>query len=293
MSEETALVPVHDVEVVDLSVMRAPTEVVEEARKAASVLRDIISKKPRQVKFNGRQYLEFEDWQTVGRFYGLTARVRESKYIEYGEAKGFEATAEAVMVSTGQVVSSADAMCLNDEKNWKGRELNKLRSMAQTRACAKVLRNVLSWVVVLAGYAPTPAEEIDTENIDTGGQPHGTQAAADAVRDRKVSQAREEPPTDLAPELRKYLNELPAKGGVDRCFDFIASEIEKAGGKAEHSAHLARMQAFGARFDAKTVISLDDLQTQARVEWGELTRIRGANAVGKKAADESLFAVSK
>jgi len=35
-----------------------------------------------------------------------------------------------------------------------------LASMAQTRACAKVLRNVLAWVVVLAGYKPTPAEEL-------------------------------------------------------------------------------------------------------------------------------------
>jgi hypothetical protein len=32
--------------------------------------------------------------------------------------------------------------------------------MAQTRACAKVLRTCLAWVVVLAGYEPTPAEEM-------------------------------------------------------------------------------------------------------------------------------------
>jgi len=32
--------------------------------------------------------------------------------------------------------------------------------MAQTRAGAKALRNVLAWVAVLAGYKPTPAEEI-------------------------------------------------------------------------------------------------------------------------------------
>lgn len=35
-----------------------------------------------------------------------------------------------------------------------------LKSMAQTRACVKALRNVLAWVVVLAGFKPTPAEEI-------------------------------------------------------------------------------------------------------------------------------------
>jgi hypothetical protein len=39
--------------------------------------------------------------------------------------------------------------------------LFQLSSMAQTRANAKALRNVLSWVVVLAGYRPTPAEEMD------------------------------------------------------------------------------------------------------------------------------------
>src|SRR3990167_1775382 len=38
--------------------------------------------------------------------------------------------------------------------------LFQLRSMAQTRACAKAYRNVLAWVVVLAGFKPTPAEEM-------------------------------------------------------------------------------------------------------------------------------------
>jgi hypothetical protein len=36
-----------------------------------------------------------------------------------------------------------------------------LASMAQTRAGAKALRNAFAWVVVLAGYQPTPAEEMD------------------------------------------------------------------------------------------------------------------------------------
>ena len=39
-----------------------------------------------------------------------------------------------------------------------------LASMAQTRACAKALRNTLAWVAVLAGYAATPAEEMNTSS---------------------------------------------------------------------------------------------------------------------------------
>ena len=38
--------------------------------------------------------------------------------------------------------------------------LFQLRSMAQTRACGKALSNLFKWVVVLAGYKPTPAEEM-------------------------------------------------------------------------------------------------------------------------------------
>lgn len=208
----------------NLSVSRAPDEVLREAQKAAAVLKDVISKKKNPVKFNGRQYLEFEDWQTVGRFYGLTARVRESKYVQYGEAKGFEAIADAVLVATGDVVSTAEAMCLDDERNWKTRTLNQIRSMAQTRACAKALRNVLSWVVVLAGYAPTPMEEMD--GIDTGGHPAGTQAAANAVRDRKLKEA-EQPAVEIPGPLRTLFEGIDAgtKGFVTQGLELAKERL--------------------------------------------------------------------
>jgi hypothetical protein len=150
-----------------LSISRPPEQVLEEARKAAVALTDVIEKKTKKVQFNGRTYLQFEDWQTLGRFYGVTAIVNNTKYVEFGEGDdkvcGFEATAQALLVSTNQAISSAEALCLNDEPNWSRKPLFQLKSMAQTRACAKALRNVLAWVVVLAGYAPTPAEEMDEE----------------------------------------------------------------------------------------------------------------------------------
>lgn len=150
-----------------LAINRAPEIVLAEAMKAAKALTEIIEKKDKKLVFNGKTYLQFEDWQTLGRFYGVTAIVRSTKFVEYGEGddkvKGFEAVCEALLVSTNQVISSAEAMCLNDEPNWSKKPLFQLKSMAQTRACAKALRNVLAWVVVLAGYAPTPAEEMDQE----------------------------------------------------------------------------------------------------------------------------------
>jgi hypothetical protein len=192
-----------------MGIERAPDVVLSEAATAAAALKKVIDGKEHKVMMGGQPYLEFEDWQTLGRFYGTTARADEAEYVEMGNARGFRAT--AVAIRGGEVISRATAFCLDDEEKWSeratytwgyvtrdgdwsptdpGREqivweqgrdgkrrpkrerrmtgvepvpLFQLASMAQTRACAKALRNVLAWVVVLAGYKPTPAEEIDTE----------------------------------------------------------------------------------------------------------------------------------
>lgn len=143
----------------DIRMTRDPERVISEAREAATALKDVLAKKKNKFMFRGEQYLQFEDWQTLGRFYGVTARIKHSQQVSYGEASGFEASAEAVRAD-GMVISAAEAMCMDDELNWQGKPIFQLRSMAQTRACAKALRNVLSWVAVLAGYATTPAEEM-------------------------------------------------------------------------------------------------------------------------------------
>lgn len=192
-----------------LAIGRPPAEVLAEARDAAAALQGVLAQKTRKVLMNGEQYLEFEDWQTLGRFYGITAREDgDPEFVELGAARGFKAS--AVALHRGEIISRATAYCLDDEEKWGSRTkyewlyacrdgsvsaedpgpdnivwvknpnkpgkkmpkrervasgdervpLFQLASMAQTRANAKVLRNVLSWVAVLAGYRPTPAEEI-------------------------------------------------------------------------------------------------------------------------------------
>ena len=205
----------------DIQVKRPPELVLEEAMQAAKALAKVLAGKKRKIIMNGEQYLEFEDWQTVGRFYGVTAKVKETAFIDYGDVHGFEAKAVAVRPD-GMEISAAEAMCLNDEENWRARSkyeylyvwkngnktkedppkdqmiwvdnpfgksgkkmpqkervlvgeepvpLFQLKSMAQTRACAKALRNVLAWVVVLAGYKATPAEELNGQTHEEPQKP--------------------------------------------------------------------------------------------------------------------------
>jgi len=163
---------------VDLSLARDPVQVLDDARRAAQALKSVIDSKPKPVRFNNETYLEFEDWQTVGRFYGITAKVVHTAPVEFDGVRGFEARAVAIHAATGVEVSAADSMCLSDERTWNTRPLVQLRSMAQTRACSKALRNVLAWVVVLAGYRPTPAEEMGD---DAGSRPAAGHASQPLV----------------------------------------------------------------------------------------------------------------
>lgn len=144
----------------ELHLARPPELVLEEARRAALALKGAVARKRKPVIFKGEQYLEFEDWQTVGKFYGLCARTFEATPVEVFGVKGAKAQAEVVDLRTGHVVGGAEAYCMRDEENWATKPWFQLASMAQTRAGSKALRNILGWVVVLAEYRPTPAEEI-------------------------------------------------------------------------------------------------------------------------------------
>jgi hypothetical protein len=138
--------------------------VLERAEKVAKALKRFLRRKgdaPLPFEANGKRYTRAEDWQFIGAFFGHTAIVRDCEEIKDDEGKvmGYLARAE-VITRTGGVVSGAESACLRDEPNWAKKPAFQLRSMAQTRACAKALRNVFAWVAVMAGLQPTPAEEM-------------------------------------------------------------------------------------------------------------------------------------
>lgn len=142
-----------------------PATVIAEAKRAAEALIAQITSDPDHLVINGEIYPAYEDWQLLGRFFNVSASVVSTKYVEYGDVVGFEASAEALLMVDGRTirVSAGDGLCLNDEWKWQDKPLFQLKSMAQTRACVKALRNTLAWVVVLAGFKPTPAEEMESE----------------------------------------------------------------------------------------------------------------------------------
>lgn len=160
-----------------------PEKQVVFAQKAAKALMSVVKSKKTQVLIQGKQYLTFDDWQLVARFYGASVAVEWTKPVEKsGKVFGYEARAN--VLRNGEVIGSAEALCTRDERNWANRDEFALKSMSQTRASAKALRNVFSWVVVMAGYEGTPAEEMTgvPKVSETDKQQKGVLTLANAIK---------------------------------------------------------------------------------------------------------------
>lgn len=171
----------------EVGIFLPPEIVLENARTAARALVAVVSQKKKPVILNGEQYLEFEDWQTCGQFYHYSVKTHDAVAVEIDGVKGAKAYADLIDMRTGMILGGAEAYCMRDEEHWNtrpkyewqgegpnrkrvkvGEEIVpwfQLASMAQTRAGAKAFRNRLAWVVVLAGYKPTPAEEMTESTV--------------------------------------------------------------------------------------------------------------------------------
>jgi hypothetical protein len=138
-----------------------PVEVLERASRVADALKGVIVKQQLFKVINGKPHVFVEAWATCGAMLGLTSYVVWSRpFGEKGEhGHDWEARVE-VHALDGRVISAAEAMCTRKESKWKTRDDYAVRSMAQTRATSKAFRGPLGFIVTLAGYSATPAEEM-------------------------------------------------------------------------------------------------------------------------------------
>ena len=132
-------------------------EALEGAAAKAKLFTSIVEDNRLYVEMRGRKFLTVEAWLTIAEGYGYTADIEWSRPVEGG---GWEARA-VVKNTFGEAVAHAEAECATrGDGEWQGRASFQQRSMAQTRAISKALAAKLRWVVVLAKYSPTPADEM-------------------------------------------------------------------------------------------------------------------------------------
>jgi hypothetical protein len=139
-----------------------PQEQINQASDMARLLKEVVSKAGLARKLGGRkEHLEYEAWATIARWFHCTPSTEWTRPIKDNEKIiGWEARVN-ILDETGRVIGSSEGMCMSDEANWRGKPSYALRSMAQTRTAGKALRSLFAHIAVLAGYSPTPADEMD------------------------------------------------------------------------------------------------------------------------------------
>ncbi|MDD5338211.1 MAG: hypothetical protein PHG35_02200 [Dehalococcoidales bacterium] len=175
-------------EVRDSQIVLTPDEVVQNATAQAKLLMDIVEKTKCYQSISGKKYLQVEAWETIGAFNRTHAETESITPIMRGEEiVGYQAH---VKLWKGGISDGGAFMpCYFTENCCKGKagdaKHKACMSAAQTFATSKAFRLSYSFVAILAGFQPTPAEELGDDepapkppvvNEKAPGKPDGEKA---------------------------------------------------------------------------------------------------------------------
>jgi len=136
---------------------KEPEEILERATRVAAALAPVIEKQKLYALIQGKRHVLFEGWTTLGAMMGVFPI---TEWVAWNENRtSCESRVEARTLA-GAIVGAAQAICSRDENRWAHADDYAIASMAQTRAGSKALRMPLGFIVQLAGYATTPADEM-------------------------------------------------------------------------------------------------------------------------------------
>ena len=194
MTSNTDLVRIVPDAAVQLGTLSATTGagLLEAAASLATPLKALIDSRSLSSTISGRSYVRCEGWTAMAAMLGITPHE-----VSVTEADGvYTAIVELRRIQDGAVIGRASAECgAPDELDrhgkvlWATRPRYARRSMALTRATSKACRLAFSWIIVLAGYEATPAEEMLDDGRTLDAAPAATPAAATAPPRTTVSAA--------------------------------------------------------------------------------------------------------
>lgn len=159
-------------ELVPMRPAGADVEAYRASTEAANLCKEIVVATSSNIQ--GRKYVSVEGWQAIARAHGCAAGARDVERVD----GGVRAVGEIRDILTGQLIATAEGFVGEDEPTWyggpsRGKTLPKradyaIRAMAQTRAMSRACRSAFAHVVVMmnAGLATTPAEEVPQEGFD-------------------------------------------------------------------------------------------------------------------------------
>lgn len=231
--EEGAIMTVDENQQQSLSLFDtdSPTLIIQEATDIANQLADIVKNKKLYKPIGNKSHVYVEGWTTLGALLGVFPYPLYSKRLDREDEIIYEAKV-SVRTLGGVELSTGEAICSNKEDNWRHSDEYAIKSMATTRATSKALRIPLGWIMTLAGYSATPAEEMTfMEN-----QPARTQQPA--PNKQMTTNQSKQPPTPKQPpapvvdgmsseDEDKVLNEIDNGNDPDSIWDESMPPSEK------------------------------------------------------------------
>ena len=139
--------------------------------KFATELKEMIVQNKLYANIKGKNYITVEGWQIAGAFTGAIPIVE--KVEDLSEDDVYKYRAEVSLVDKeGDKVGYGVAICTNKEAGKQNFDEYAVASMAQTRAVGKAYRMKIGWLLKIAGYETTPAEEMpqEAEVVNTGAE---------------------------------------------------------------------------------------------------------------------------
>jgi len=153
-----------------------------EVKQMAVILKDYIVDQSLYTLIAGKNYVNVEGWQVAGGLMGMAAKIVKVENLSSGTEKKWRADVEIVRIKDGVSVGYGSAICSNLEAKKKSFDEYAICSMAQTRAIGKAYRNMIGWVIKLAGYEAAPAEEMTKVGQDATPGSKATQTAKQGVK---------------------------------------------------------------------------------------------------------------
>ena len=128
--------------------------------KFSNDLKQIIVDNKLYTPVKGKNFVNVEGWQIAGAFVGITPIVTKVENLSDGDCYKYRAEVKLVQYGSDTPIGYGVAICTNREANKRNFDEYAVCSMAQTRAISKAYRLAIGYLMKLAGYEATPAEEM-------------------------------------------------------------------------------------------------------------------------------------
>lgn len=127
----------------------------------ATSLEQMIVQNKLYTNIKGKNYVNVEGWQIAGAFTGTFPVVEKVEELPAKPGEYKYRAEVSLRDKEGNMVGYGVAICSNREAGKKNFDEYAVASMAQTRAVGKAFRMKIGWLLKVAGYETTPAEEMD------------------------------------------------------------------------------------------------------------------------------------